>query len=712
MGGTLPGSKSNGRKWCAVGLMLAFSAAATVAKQLQGVDNAALTKAASNGDEWLTYGHDYSETHYSPLKQIDTSNVNQLGLAWYFQTDSEPGPLESAPIVHNGTMYFTVTWDGLYVVDARTGKLQWKWIPDIGHHNFPPDSQGKPDRIRTGPSICCGSVNRGIAIYDEKIYMGTLDSRLIAFDAETGKIDWQVRTAPKDEDYSITGAPRIVKGMVIIGNGGGEFGVRGYVTAYDAETGKKIWRTYTVPGDPKKPFEDPFLKRAAKTWDGDWWKLGGGGNAWNAISYDPKLNLIYIGTGQGSPWVQRYRSPNGGANEWICSIIALNADTGKYVWAYQTTPSDIWDYDAAQDMILADLEIHGKKRQVIMQAPKNGVFYVLDRETGKFISAAPYTKVTWATKFDPKTGMPTINPEAIYGAGGALVWPGDDGGHEWQAMSFNPKAGLAYIPEIESSFLFVQAPEFRPQLGQINWGITLRPPTPPPGGRAPPRPAPGGGSLEAWDPVTESPRWKVNGMNAGGTMTTAGNLVFAASMTGDFEAFSADAGKKLWNVKLVPGLANPVTYMLDGKQYVSVLAGRAGKGRLYTFALGAHYPLPSQSQTADSIASVAFGSPLEQHARTLREFRDRYLVPHALGRAVLRFYDRVSPSMAAVIARHRKLRATTRLFLVLVVWMGEHTMSVGLVVTLAGVMVALLWLRRRSASKSADAASQVGPSQR
>ncbi len=581
--------------WCVVALMLALSAAAAAAKQPRRVDNKALDNAAKNGDEWLSYGHDYTEQHYSPLKQLNDSNANQLGLAWYYQTEDDPGTVEGSPIEANGTLYFTASWDELFAVDARTGALKWKWIPKISHQNFSPMNPNATDRIRIGPSVCCGPANRGVAIYDGKIYMGTLDGRLIAFDAETGKVVWQIQSAPEGQDYSITGAPRIVKGMVVIGNAGGEYAVRGYVDAYNAETGKQIWRAYTVPGDPSKPFEDPFLKRAAKTWKGgDWWKLGGGGAVWNAITYDPKTNLVYLGSGQGGPWVQKYRSPEGGVNEWLCSIIAVNADTGKYVWAYQTTPADNWDYDATQDMILADLKIDGKKRHVIMQAPKNGVFYVLDAKTGKYISSAPYTKVTWATSFNPKTGMPTINKAMIYGKQGTLVWPGPAGGHSWYAMSFNPETDLAYIPEIKSTFLYREAADFKPEMGVYKWGITLTPPKPTPGAAPPPRPGPGGSALEAWDPVAETQRWSAEGYGGsnGGTMTTAGNLVFAASMDGDFAAFAADSGKKLWDAKVPSETGNPITYSIDGKQYVSVLAGRGGKSRLYTFVVGGTEPMP------------------------------------------------------------------------------------------------------------------------
>jgi PQQ-dependent dehydrogenase (methanol/ethanol family) len=566
-----------------------------MAQQPQRVDDKALKNAAKNGDEWLTNGRDYSGERYSPLKQIDTSNVSRLGLAWYYDTGSFPGTLESTPIVSNGTLYVTATWSMVFAIDARTGKEKWHWDPKIGHQNFPPGSSGNPNKVRTGPSLCCGPGNRGVAIYDGKVYVGTLDARLVALDAETGKVVWDVRTAGENEDYSITGAPLIVKGMVMIGNGGGEFAVRGYITAYDAETGKQLWRTYTVPGDPSKPFESKAMEVAAKTWTGEWWKLGGGGNPWDAISYDPELDLLYLGTSQGGPWVAKYRSPQGGDNLYICSIIALKPETGKFVWYFQTTPDDEWDYDAVQGLTMADLKIDGKVRKVIMQAPKNGFFYVLDRKTGKFISAAPYVNVTWAKGVDPKTGRPIENPNIHDYAKGVVVAPGAAGGHAWQAMSFNPNTGLAYIPALDSTFRYVQAPEFKPELGAYNWGIVFVPPPPPaPGQPAPPPPSSRpGGFLSAWDPTTETERWRLPMMNGGGTVTTAGNLVFAASGGGDFVALSADKGEKLWSTKLVAGFANPVTYMLDGKQYVSVLAGRAGKGRVYTFVLDGQEPIPA-----------------------------------------------------------------------------------------------------------------------
>ncbi|HKV05068.1 MAG TPA: PQQ-dependent dehydrogenase, methanol/ethanol family [Candidatus Acidoferrales bacterium] len=581
-----------GTKLGSVVFVLALTAGVAAARHARHVDDNALKNAAKDGAEWLTNGHDYADTRYSPLKQIDAANVSRLGLAWYYDTNSFPGTLETTPIISDGTLYGTATWSVVFALDARTGKEKWRWDPQIGHQNFPQGSTGKPDKVRTGPSFCCGPGNRGVAIYDGKVYVGTLDARLVALDAETGKVVWEVQTADKNADYSITGAPIVANGKVIIGNGGGEYAVRGYVTAYDAETGKQVWRFYTVPGDPSKPFENKAMEAAAKTWSGDWWKLGGGGNPWDGISYDPELGLVYIGTAQGGPWVRKYRSP--GDNLYICSIIAIRADTGEYVWHFQTTPGDEWDYDSVQGLTLADMKIDGKMRKVIMQAPKNGFFYVLDRETGEFISGKPYVKVTWATGLDPKTGRPIEAHDIDYDSHNVTVAPGPAGGHVWQGMSYNPNTGLVYIPALDSDFQYVAAKEFKPEVGAYNWGIVFRPPPPPRPGQAaqPPPTSRLGSSLVAWDPTTQTERWRLPQMNGGGTVTTASNLLFAASGDGEFEALSADKGEKLWSAKLPVGLANPATYMLDGKQYVTVLAGRAGKGRIYTFALDAKEPIP------------------------------------------------------------------------------------------------------------------------
>lgn len=592
----------NSLKWILLALFFGVAFWPALAQQAPDVTSETLLNAGKTGQQWLMNAGSYSQDRYSPLTQINSSNVNRLGLAWYYDTDSLPGTLEASPVISNGTLYATVTWGQVFAVDARTGKEKWRWDPHVGHLNFPTGSTGNPNKVRTGPSMCCGPGNRGVAVYGGKVYVGTLDSRLVALDAETGKVDWEVQTADKNADYSITGAPLVVKGRVIIGNGGGEFAVRGYISAYDAETGKLDWRFYTVPGDPSKPFENKAMEAAAKTWSGDWWKLGGGGNPWNSIAYDPQLDLLYFGTGQGGPWANNYRDTKDQDNLYICSIIAVKPETGKFVWYFQTTPGDEWDFDSVADLVLADLKIDGKERDVIMQAPKNGYFYVLDRKTGKFISGAALQKITWSKGLDPKTGRPIVNPDAHYGTAGTMVWPGPGGGHVWQGMSFNPQTDLVYVtPGAATPFNYIQAPEFKPELGEYNWGIIFRstratadangaPPPPP----RPPAP-PAGNFLVAWDPVTEMARWKVPATAGGGTMTTAGNLVFGASDDGDFEAFNAATGEKLWGVKLQRGFANPVSYMLDGKQYVSVLAGRAGKGRLYTFALDGNVPVPSST---------------------------------------------------------------------------------------------------------------------
>jgi len=594
---------------CWFALALALAAGTAAAQQAGVVDDKALANAGKDANDWLSNGRDYTEQRYSPLKQIDTSNASRLGLAWYYDTGSERGTVETTPIVSNGVMYATLPWSVVVALDAKTGAEKWRWDPKIPRMNFPIGSAGNPNKVRTGPSVCCGPANRGVALYDGKVYVGTLESKLVALDQETGKVVWEVQTTDPNADYSITGAPRIAKGKVIIGNAGGEYGVRGFVTAYDAKTGKQIWRWYTVPGDPSKPFENKAMEAAAKTWAGDWWKLGGGGNIWDGITYDPELDMVYIGIGQGGPWVQGFRDPMSKDNLYLCSIVALKASTGEYVWHFQTTPADEWDYDATQGMTLADIKIDGKLRHVIMQAPKNGYFYVLDRKTGKFISGAPYVKVTWSTGLDPVTGRPHEAPGMRYEKEPIEASPGPAGGHAWQAMSFNPNTGLVYVPSLDSTFKYMATKEFKPELGVYNWGIVFAPPPPPPGGGAPadlPVPPANQAFLQARDPATQKVVWRVDGMNGSGTVTTAGNLVFAATNGGDFTALSADKGEKLWSAKLMPGLANPVTYVVDGKQYVAVLSGRGGKARIYCFALDGKVPIPTRPA---GVSDSPFGPP-------------------------------------------------------------------------------------------------------
>ncbi|MCI0347446.1 MAG: PQQ-binding-like beta-propeller repeat protein, partial [Chloroflexi bacterium] len=330
------------------------------------VDDARLRGAAGEASNWLSHGRDQAETRHSPLTRIDEHNVSQLGLAWWFDTQTTRG-LEATPIVVDGVLFTSGSWSVVFAIDARTGKLLWRHDPEV-----PREWGGK---------VCCDVVNRGVAVYRGRVYAGTLDGRLLALDAGTGQVVWSVVTVDQTRPYSITGAPRVVKGKVIIGNGGAEFGVRGYVSAYDAETGKMAWRFYTVPGDPKKPFESKTVEMIARTWAGEWWKYGGGGTVWDSMAYDPELDLLYIGVGNGSPWNYKLRSDAKGDNLFLASIVAIKPDTGDYVWHFQTTPGEDWDYTATQHMILADLQIDGRARKVIMQAPKNGFFYVLDRAT-------------------------------------------------------------------------------------------------------------------------------------------------------------------------------------------------------------------------------------------------------------------------------------------------------------------------------------------
>jgi quinohemoprotein ethanol dehydrogenase len=506
-------------------------------------------------------------------------------------------------------------------------------------------------------------VNRGVALYEGKVFAGVLDGRLAALDAETGKLLWQVQTIDPSQPYTITGAPRVVKGKVVIGNGGAEYGVRGFVSAYSAADGKLAWRFYTVPGDPSKPFESPAMERAAKTWTGEWWKIGGGGTAWDSFAYDPDADLLYVGTGNGSPWDRHLRSPGGGDNLYLSSILALRPDTGELVWHYQTTPGDSWDYTAVQQMILADLEIGGKRRAVVMQAPKNGFFYVLDRRTGELLSADPFAKVTWATRIDMTTGRPLEAPDARYEKGVQLLWPGPGGAHNWHSMSFHPGTGLVYIPVQESPFPYSRDPNFRYRKEGWNLGIA---------GSAlamdePPPPSPG--FLLAWDPLARKERWRVpyKSTTNGGTLATAGDLVFQGTADGRFVAYGAASGEKLWEVSLGSGIvAAPVTYQLDGRQYVSILAGWGGfdalalglnsagsykaPGRLWTFALDGGQPVvPVRSQPRPNLSAMNAAFTPQQVRKGMELYGANCAVCHGLAAASSGVISDLRYSSAAVL---------------------------------------------------------------
>jgi quinohemoprotein ethanol dehydrogenase len=600
-------------------LMLCFAGPvepAGAAESAANVDATRITKADQDPANWMTYGRTYSEQRFSPLVRIKVDNAKQLGLAWYADLDTDRGQ-EATPLVIDGVLYVSTAWSMVKAFDAKTGRLLWSYDPVV------------PRAL--GVNGCCDVVNRGVAAWKGKIFIGTFDGRLVALDARTGKQVWSVMTVDPSKPYTITQAPRVIKGRVVIGNSGSEYGVRGYISAYDAETGNLVWRFYTVPGDPARPAENAILAEAAKTWHGEWWKLGGGGTVWEGLSYDPELNFIYFGVGNGLEWNQGQRSASQGDNWFLSSIVAINADTGDYVWHYQATPGEEWDYDAVQQLILADLTIDGARRQVLMQANKNGFYYVLDRKTGQLISAKNFTPVTWASGIDPKTGRPIENPDIRYDKTGkrAQLLPGALGAHSWQAMSFNPKTGLVYIPAQEIGMTYESVKDFQP--ASIGWNVATAT-TNPPNVK---------GYLLAWDPVNQREVWRANYLGPwnGGVLTTAGDLVIQGNAAGDFSAYRADTGEKLWSMFVQsPVMAAPVTYELDGEQYIAVLSGWGGAyplmqgkqsdksgnmrnvSRLLAFKLGATAslpPLPRERQlalnpppaTADAV-KVAAGEAL------------------------------------------------------------------------------------------------------
>jgi quinohemoprotein ethanol dehydrogenase len=550
---------------------------------------------------WASHGGDASETGYSRLDQITTSNVAKLGLEWSLDLPGEV-TLEATPLAVDGVLYFTGSYAAVYAVEAATGKLIWKFDPQTWKHN--------PLKMHFG-----FGANRGAAYADGRVFAAALDGRLFSLDAKSGKLLWSVETTDPQSMQNITGAPRTFKDKVIIGNGGADFGTRGYVTAYNAATGQQVWRFYTAPGSPEENRGDPAMERAAASWNGEYWKTGTGGAVWDSITFDPEFNRVYLGTGNGGPYDPTVRSPGGGDNLYTASIVAIDADTGKYIWHYQINPSDAWDYDCTQRMTLATLTISGRPRKVLLQAPKNGFFYVIDRQSGKLVSAEKIGKVNWADRVDLNTGRPVEARGIRYQEAKSSIWPSSIGAHSWQDMSYSSRTGLVYIPYQQVGGSFSKG---KPEPGDISvGGLSL--------GWARSDPRDGKGALLAWDPVHQRAAWKVqlDTLWNGGTLATAGGLVFQGTADGYFSAYDSSNGGRLWRFNAGLGIiAAPISYSIGSRQQISVLVGYGGQTaiasdlmhvgwkygaqprRLLTFALGGDAVLPPSAPPTMTVNAV------------------------------------------------------------------------------------------------------------
>ena len=607
------------------------------------VDDARLSKADTEPQNWLAHGGAHPDWYFSNLKQLDVTNVARLRPAWFVELDTSRGQ-EATPLIADGTLYTTTAWSKVLAVDARTGRVKWQFDPKV---------PGK-----AGYKSCCDVVNRGPALYQKNLYISTIDGRLIALNASTGKQVWSVLTVDPDRMIAITGAPRVTQGRVIIGNAGGETGTRGYVSAYDAATGQMLWRFYTVPATAGPASDgavaDSALTQIARpTWNGYSYQSGGGGQVWNAITTDPRFGQIYIGTGNPFPWNPRFRSA-ATHNDYLFtdSIVALDARTGQYRWHYQEVPDDAWDYDATEDMILLDTRIDGEDRSVLMQAAKNGFFYILDRKTGKLLSATSFVdNMTWARGVDPASGRPVLNPDASYAEGTANVSPGPNGGHSWRPSSYSPVSGFVYIPTYETGVRLAGTESYKYEEGIDDLGVVASFGKGP-GGRPPSE------YLQAWNPLTRRREWKVLTAGAGGVLSTAGNLVFQGqhrkNTAGTLVAYRADNGQQVWSFP-VPNavLTGPVTYSVAGEQYVAVMTGAGGSGdllsavsgetlmsntgKLIAFKVDGTATLPPDPPVASPAWQVSSVSGSEQAGQVLyekhcirchaREARSRNVVP-------------------------------------------------------------------------------------
>ncbi len=582
-----------------------------------------LVAASQAADEWLAHGRDLDETRFSPLDQVNTGNVGQLGLAWRYDFPDTRG-LEGTPLVADGVMYVTGNWSVVHALDATTGEPLWVYDPGVDRHR--------------ANAFCCGVVNRGVALWQDSVLVGTLDGYLVAIDRATGAERWRTLTIDPHRNYSITGAPRVADGVVVIGNGGSEYGERGYVGGYDAATGEQLWRFYTVPGNPADGFESPQMALAAATWTGEWWTMGGGGTVWDAIAYDPELDLLYVGVGNGAPHNREMRSPGGGDNLFVASIVALRPATGEYVWHYQQNPGETWDYTATQQMVLADIEWRGRPRKVLMQAPKNGFFFIIDRETGELLSAEPFVPVNWATHYDLASGRPAEVPEARYVDRPFMLRPSGLGGHNWHPMSYSLDTGLVYLPALDFGAPMEQEEKYTWFEGQWNLGYKVNP-------------SPFGKLLTqallrrltdsyllAWDPLKQREVWRVPNpdLGGGGVLSTGGGLVFQGNADNRFKAFDARDGSELWSFDTQHGIvAAPITYRVDGRQYVTVMAGQGGgysmtiglerlpatpRRRVLTFALGGDGILPAYDLPPGRERPPATDADADAVARGARAF--------------------------------------------------------------------------------------------
>ena len=560
---------------------------------------------------WLSHGRTYDEQRFSPLHEVTTANASELGLAWYFDVPTQRG-MEATPIVVDGRMYVTGSWSIVYALDAATGEELWRHDPQVSK--------------AWAQYACCDVVNRGVAVWGDSVFVGTIDGYLVSIDAATGEERWRVDTIDRQPPYTITGAPRVVNGLVMIGNGGADLGVRGYLSAYDAATGDLRWRFFTVPGNPADGFENEALESAADTWTGEWWKYGGGGTVWDSMAYDAELDLLYFGVGNGSPWARRIRSPEGGDNLFLSSIVAVRPATGEYVWHYQTTPGDTWDFTATQHIVLADLTIDGEQRKALLQAPKNGFFYVLDRTNGELISAEAHVTMTWATGIDQATGRPVEAPGARYEDAPFLVAPSGFGAHNWHPMSFSPATELVYLPSQDLPAPFSNEADFEFTPGFWNTGVEFEAlQTPDDPEQAAEIAKMMRGQLVAWDPVAQREVWRYQhaGPWNGGTLATAGNLVFQGSLIGEFAAYDAATGERLWQFDGQTGIAAaPVSYTADDRQHVAVAAGwgtvfaliggegvasmgMQNRSRILAFNLGGSAELPA----VEAVAAATIPEP-------------------------------------------------------------------------------------------------------